>query len=459
MVNNLPSYLTEDEKRRAIIFTYLLIGLIGITVTAFLTSEINLIVLGPRYGGAPPWMMLLGTLIFLAIFYIRISHQRTAALSFIGLIFILGTIPLILWGIILPEGLLMYVITIIMAGILISSSFAILTAGIISASLITIQFFHNQGLIKPDLSWLTHSITYMDAIMFGISFGVIALVTWLSNREVEKSLWRARTSEAALRDERNSLEVKVVERTKQLEQAQLEQMLQLQRFAEFGRLSSGLVHDLANPLTAVSLNLEQIGDDATRSEAVKQTKLSLKHIEQYVEAARKQLQNQSEIRWFTAGKEIEQVAGILEYKASRAGVGFEIKGDMSLRLYGDPVRFSQVISNLMANAIDAYDGTKPHEKRVLVRVVKSESTVIVVVHDWGAGIPKRLLKQVFEPFYTTKSQGRGIGIGLMMTKQIIEELGGSITVNSSRQKGTEFTVVLPIEIDGRHHSTSNSART
>ena len=95
------------------------------------------------------------------------------------------------------------------------------------------------------------------------------VIAWLSNREIEKSLKRARRSEAALKVERDALEITVEARTRQLREAQADQLSQLYRFAEFGQISSGLFHDLVNPLNAMSLNMENIlsiQDHATVSE-------------------------------------------------------------------------------------------------------------------------------------------------------------------------------------------------
>jgi signal transduction histidine kinase len=445
--------LAEENRRRQHILGRLLLGLIGVSLMAFITTVVNSAVLKQQYIGVPPWLMLAGFLTFVGFYLGRRRFSKLTAHLFIGLLFILGTIPLSVWGITLAEGLLMYVLAIVMAGILISGRFAVVVSVVVGVTLMVIARLQLTNVIHPNTTWLQHSITYADPIMFTISFGVVALVTWLSNREVEKSLRRAYASEAALRDERNSLEVKVVERTRQLEQTQLEQMLQLQRFAEFGRLGSGLVHDLANPLTAASLNLEQVDKDG-RSDAIEQTRNSLRYMEQYVEAIRKQLQNRSETKWFAIAKEMRQVLEVLDYRAHQAGVEVTLEIDDGVKLHGDPVRFSQVMANLVANAIDAYSGSRKQHRQVLVRAQAATDEVTLVVRDWGMGIPPTDLAQVFEPFYSTKQSDRGIGIGLMMTKQIVEELGGAIAVSSSRAAGTRFTVTFPVEADERAGSTA-----
>ena len=92
--------------------------------------------------------------------------------------------------------------------------------------------------------------------------GILATVAWLSNTEIEKALHRALGSERDLAKERDSLEIKVAERTQELQQAQTEQLIQQYRFIAFGRIAAGLFHDLASPLTSVSLNLENIREES-----------------------------------------------------------------------------------------------------------------------------------------------------------------------------------------------------
>jgi C4-dicarboxylate-specific signal transduction histidine kinase len=148
--------------------------------------------------------------------------------------------------------MLIYALIIIVAGILISATFSIITTTVISASFIFIS-------TKHDLVG-NHSVIWgmSDTIMSVIIIAIIAVMSWLSNHEIEKSLKRARKSEIELKKERDLLEIRVDERTKELREAQLEKLTQMGHFAELGKLASGVIHDLVNPITAVSLNLGQL---------------------------------------------------------------------------------------------------------------------------------------------------------------------------------------------------------
>jgi C4-dicarboxylate-specific signal transduction histidine kinase len=116
-------------------------------------------------------------------------------------------------------------------------------------------------------------------------------------------------------------------------------------------------------------------------------------------------------------------------------------------LYGDPVKFQQVLANLIVNAIEAYGSAEGGEliKPVRVIITSSEHWLAIDIYDWGQGIKAEHLRRVFEPFYTTKNQaGHELGIGLAIVHQYVtNDFGGSIAVTSSQRQGTHFALRLP----------------
>ncbi|MDB5170999.1 MAG: two-component system sensor histidine kinase [Candidatus Saccharibacteria bacterium] len=258
------------------------------------------------------------------------------------------------------------------------------------------------------------------------------------------SLEHARRSKAELAKERDLLEKRVAERTQELEETQLARLLELQRFAEFGRLSAHLLHDVTNPLTAASLNLQQLGRH--ESPAIAQARKSLRQLERYVQAARKQLRSQSYEVEFNVQLEMKQLLAVLKPLASKAGVSLVVEQKSPIKLYGDPVRFNQIMANLVANAIDAYSGTgiPPQKRRVVITIIDAGRYLHITVCDYGKGITAQQLPQIFEPFYTTKHGAiRGLGIGLSIVKQYVrDDFKGTICVNSSQAYGTTFTLLL-----------------
>lgn len=449
-----PKSENEDIARREYILNVLLGWAMGISFVALLTTSHGLLVAmaeGRAFEGFPP----LGIFIILSIFtsLLFLSRKGFIRLSAIVLT-LLYLIPVLYasieWGVDLPQGIAIYALLIVMTSVLINTRTSIFFTFFLTVFLLTVSYLHNESILTPASYWRAQHFTYSDAIAMVATFIVIAAVSSLSNREIEKSLRRVRTSERALKEERDLLEVKVEERTKELRESQLAQISQLNRFVEFGRIASGLFHDLSSPLTALSLNLHMIkGEDDKRISKEADTYLqnALKttvRLEDYFKTIRRQLQTQDERVNFDLCEEFEKVMDVLSYKARKGGVLVEIDCK-KIRLTASVVKFDQVIANLLSNAIDACIMRKEKgEGKVVVRAIERHEYVVIEVSDNGVGIPKELQSNIFQPFFTTKSIEQGTGIGLSTCKNIMEkDFGGTITFDSELGKGTTFTAKFP----------------
>jgi two-component system C4-dicarboxylate transport sensor histidine kinase DctB len=296
--------------------------------------------------------------------------------------------------------------------------------------------------------WRNEKNEIADMIAYAILLIIIATIVWLFLREIEHSLNRARYSEALLRAERDSLEIKVETRTQELLVLEAEKMEQLYRLAEFGRLSSGIFHDLINPLTAVALNLEQIKTETdnkivSAKSYLSQALLATNKMEGLISSIKKQIARENSISFFSLNKEIEQTIQILSYKIRRSQVNLNFKADKEIILEGDALKFSQIITNLLANAIEACEETEI--KNINLNLDKLPSEITITVSDSGGGIAPENLTKIFTPFFSTKkTSGRGLGIGLAITKDIIEKnFLGNINVTSKINQGSTFIINLP----------------
>ena len=111
-------------------------------------------------------------------------------------------------------------------------------------------------------------------------------------------------------------------------------------------------------------------------------------------------------------------------------------------------RLSQVFLNLIINARDAMDGRGTIRLEVRRRIANERAQVAVTVSDEGTGIPEELLDRVFEPFFTTKPDGQGTGLGLAVSRGLVEKLGGRIELDNRLGHGCTFSVVLGQDADG-----------
>lgn len=223
-----------------------------------------------------------------------------------------------------------------------------------------------------------------------------------------------------------------------------EHLRELEHYAEIGRLSACLLHEISNPLTAALLYLEQ-ADDHT-SLHIRRARHNLQLLQRYVEAARQQVRHESVVGSFYVRPQLEQVRRVLTPIARKRGVSLHITPPAQYKLIGDPVKFQQIIANLILNAIDAYDDSSLTiaDKSVSVMVSSTRQWLVVRVSDHGGGITAEQLPLLFEPFYTTKSRtGRGLGIGLAAVKRYVEEdFYGTVHLTSTKSRGTEFITRL-----------------
>jgi signal transduction histidine kinase len=220
------------------------------------------------------------------------------------------------------------------------------------------------------------------------------------------------------------------------------------KMAEFGRVCAGLIHEISTPLTAANLTLAQLGDRYNSNDLIKQIRRELYLLERYILAARLQLKGKSTPTSFSPTIAIHQVGMLLYPKAKQSGVKLLISTSGAMRIYGDRVKFIQIITNLVNNAIEAYEGISKRPRFVEIRVrYKGNNLAVISVSDKGVGISLRNLKRVFDPLFSTKeSLDRGMGIGLSTVKSYIEQdFGGTIKVHSLQGAGTNFTVVIPIK--------------
>jgi len=440
-----PRQKDEDIRNRELVLNVLLAGTLLILLLAVL------FLVGSYVSGLtfvlPRGIALSGVFLLVCGIY-RLSRHgqyRLAAWLLVGVYVALATTVGAIWSISLPSAVLLYGLVVVLAGILLGPRYSLIGFAVVVVLLTGTTMLGSAGVIHYDLSWKQGGPEIDD--VFGLSFmlGMIAAVSWLFNYQMARSLHRARRAEAALTKQKDLLETTVQERTQELQAVQLEKIQQMYRFAELGQLSTALLHDLANHLATLTLDIEGL-EGQTRSTALDRAKRSIRYIDDMVVRVRDQLHGTNNVRTLNVANEVEKVVGLLRHRAMLAGVTlkWEIPKDKkTLRSRGEPIRLRQLIANLISNAIDAYYEPRDlNEKRdVLVTTVGDEHNIIVTVSDWGRGIPKKDRSQLFEPFFSTKTAG--MGMGLYIVKQIAEEhFLGSVTIDES-QKHTVFIVTIP----------------
>ncbi len=245
------------------------------------------------------------------------------------------------------------------------------------------------------------------------------------------------------------------EEIKELNNRLLKELAQKERLASLGQASAEFVHDLGNPLTIVWGYVQLLAKKLEQSEkengAKSQNAKELQIIEQNVRLCRELL-----TMWQSYGS-VEaaphkpiSISGIVRevvksMTAMAAQNGVELKSDLcedECSLKGDSTQMTRAIQNVIINAVQAASEKKGS---VTVNCVRKDFYVDVRVEDTGYGITPAQMAKIFDPYFTTKQGKSGTGLGLYITKKVVEDHNGSIKVDSTPQVGTSFTIRLPLQ--------------
>ena len=226
-----------------------------------------------------------------------------------------------------------------------------------------------------------------------------------------------------------------------------EKLVQAEKLASIGHISTGIAHEIRNPLTSVKLNIQKLFEKNILSEAEKAylniSREGIAVIEKFI----KELLNFARVSELNLGYfSIEQIiegalkmiADLLELKEVKLEFYYQ-KGLPEVQVDADKIR--QVILNIIQNSCEAVAKGGKIDIDVTRISIKEESKIEIKISDNGPGIPEKDIKDIFEPFYTTKAQG--IGLGLAIALKIIEQHDGSIKVISQKGVGTSFEILIP----------------
>jgi len=224
---------------------------------------------------------------------------------------------------------------------------------------------------------------------------------------------------------------------------QRQQLLQTERLASLGRLISGVAHEINNPLSNISSSAQILLEDETTDPAWQrellqqidsETTRAQNIVRSLLDYARKR---QSEQTAISLRPMVQETLRFLRADIPE-NVNIELDIPETLVVQGDKSHLQQAWFNLLRNAVESIENIG--EVRVLAFALASGEAVIKI-WDNGHGIATEVLPHVFEPFYSTRQDGAGMG--LFIVKEIIDEHGGAISVESEPGKGTQFTVELP----------------
>ncbi|MFS0636029.1 HAMP domain-containing sensor histidine kinase [Mesobacillus foraminis] len=211
--------------------------------------------------------------------------------------------------------------------------------------------------------------------------------------------------------------------------------------------AAGLAHELKNPLTTVKGFIQLLEPELIKMGKQQQAEILIEEIDRATELINTFLDvhkpNASK-KPFPLHKIVKNISAIFEGEAKIRGIALTEtceQEDIMVAGYSDQIK--QVLINLIKNALDAIEASGPRNNGLVhLRMYRNQAEAFISVGDNGPGIEAHQLNALFLPFYTTKQTGTGIG--LTICKNIIEDHGGRIGVESTPGKGTTFTLSLPL---------------
>ena len=235
-----------------------------------------------------------------------------------------------------------------------------------------------------------------------------------------------------------------------------EEILRMDRLVSLGKLSSGIAHELRNPLAGIKTTAQALGEEMTEEDPRRE----------YLQRITKEIDRLNELlkTFFSFAKPqklnltpchvrdiINEIIPFLIKEIADKGIRFEEKYDPHLpRIRADKTQMHQVFLNLFLNAIQAMP--EGGDLKIGVSSFVSaggdgprQNFIKAIVSDTGKGIPPHMVDRIFDPFFTTKP--KGIGLGLSIAYQIINKHGGTIKVESQWEKGTSFVITLPENVE------------
>jgi len=275
-------------------------------------------------------------------------------------------------------------------------------------------------------------IVYLFGSIFVIIVIYIRFNTIKEQKRTEQSLMQLNVE----------LERRVEERTRSLEDTQ-EKMMQQEKFAAIGKLAGSVGHELRNPLGVITNSIYYLSSKVPASD--EKIKRHLKIIQEQSDRANKII---SDLLDFARTRPEEtcmaDIPGLI--KATLEQIPMEETIDVKTTFDGDlakilldPRKMQQAFQNIIINVYQAM----PDGGLLEITAAKNDNMIEIAFKDTGVGIPSENLPKIFKPLFSTKI--KGIGLGLVITKEIVEHHGGKIEIKSDVGVGSTFTIKLPIQ--------------
>ena len=238
-------------------------------------------------------------------------------------------------------------------------------------------------------------------------------------------------------------------------------VIRAEKMATVGRLTSGIAHEIGNPIGIVLGYLDLLKqpdlDENEHREFIARSEKEITRIHNIIRQMLDMSRSSGdEAKAVSIHDLIQDLISVFSYQPSASEIHFETHLDAGRdTVVADPDRLRQVFLNLLLNAVDAVTSDGVSDPRIVAATrfanfgdtcqnSGDQAFIEVSIQDNGPGIDPEHLPRIFDPFFTTKAVGKGTGLGLSVADMIIEKLGGKMTVSGNESGGVIFRIVLPL---------------
>jgi len=230
-------------------------------------------------------------------------------------------------------------------------------------------------------------------------------------------------------------------------------MNQQSRLASMGEILENIAHQWRQPLNTVSWVMNDVlikaqmgrSDEVDLEALAKKVNSSIQFLSETVEDFRRFVDHSDMAQTFNVKKAIQATIMLIKETLIKSEITIEYHCPDDVRYKGFENDLKHVVMNLINNARDAMEERKIKNGHISIRVYHEKDELIIAVQDNAGGIPKKIVKNIFEPYFTTKHKSKGTGLGLYMSKNMIEKVKGSLEVISILNQKTTFLIKLPDE--------------
>jgi len=228
------------------------------------------------------------------------------------------------------------------------------------------------------------------------------------------------------------------------------EMAQQEKMVAIGQMATGIAHEIGNPLASISSVAQYLVRRLNVKEQKEQLLVIQYHVSRISNILRRMLSLSrpatGEYKWTDVNSLIENTISLINFDKRASSVTIDNTAAIDLpRLWLNPQHFEQVFLNIFINALDAMNA-KPYEEEHLLSITRAlkDDVIEIRISDTGIGMSPEVCQRAFDSFFTTKEIGKGTGLGLFISRNLVREVDGTVELESEPGKGTIVIIRIPL---------------